>query len=1683
MAKYNSLEELRAAKDKRFAEEKKNPYSAINTGRITKQNYSQVNPHTVSTGKSVSTSTAPTSKTVQTPELDAAVGNTPDFVAPSSGSGSERPDGFGENLRYTLETRIPLMLEGAGQQFLSSAAEAGRGIWDFLSDSYKYGETEESAKREDRVSPLLTGYADAQARQAEESIATAKQGLGTVGQFLVDAGVAGTQMAADVGIAALTGGSSLAPMAVRSFGSGVQQARNKGYDLNQQMALGLGSAATEWATEKLFGGNPLYDQANSGVINKVIAKVTQNEDILKFLSSRPIETLNEGLEEILSGVINPAIELAITGNADWPTVEELIRDGAIGVALGGAGQVVNAVVNGKKDTPAATEDSSEPESPLIVQEPTTKAETGVQEYTPIQKDYGRIANDILRDPELLAWYESEFGPVTGSNTQKAKTIAHNLAQSDLAQRSQQMEKDAEAERILAEVDAKRAEQEALNSRTPEQVVVDLLRDGSQSAVNSIIRNSEYLRAFSTLTGTDLSGMSNNEKRNSISAYLSLVQTGIETLPEVPTQTSEQSNLLFSALMGDNNQQTATKPSEVRVETPKAEQSPASPLIVEEDWPVQTITRQSPGMKRSQTESNSVRAADRVVGAPKNVQDELYYEPKSEAESTAAAQARYNADPVAAENYLRNSPNWSGVDVDTAGLILGAKANEARASGNWDAYREWRKVVQEHGTEIGRSLQSFAKWSRTPGETALDQATDFIEGLDISEEQKNSALTRISPFCESLDAVDKNNVDDIKALILRMNSERRTGTIIPGALEKLLNNQSADYLYKVAQAQLQGMAHDYAPHDIGNMVKSWQTIAQLLKLTTTSRNLLGNEGFGFVDALIGNTVGQAIDQAVSKATGVKAIPYNARWFSSTYRKAAVDAMEKSMLEIALDVDMGSVGTKYDPQSRAFRMSGNPAERFVSRLSQLLSYSLTSTDKLSRGGIEAVAQASLEGKNTDALASGKITAEQLSEVGEQSADYSLFQNKGKIAQASKGIHDTLNLAGVGGKVENGRRVGGFGAGDVLMPYATVPANLGVKPFEMSPVGIMTGGLRLAKVIKDAKAGKYNPAAQHQAIMEIARGTTGVPLAVLFSALAKAGIIKKSDDEDEYDVTNARKTEGRSDTQWNIDATMRWITGGGTEWQDGDTLISLNWLQPINAFMEIGAMFNDLSEEGDATLWDYAGAYANGTIKAFLEMPVVTALQDAVSAVQYADTDSLGEKVGEFFGAAGKSLVTGMMPGVVSNAGKAIDPYQRDTSGDTYSEELANAILANIPGARQSLPVKQDAFGNDMDTGNPLFNALNSLVLPGAITEYAPNDVVQMLDKVYAESGNNNFYPDYKAPGNFSYGGTKYELSTEEQRAYKETFGQTYNELAADAVDNATFNRLSATQQAEVLSDIRSYATAMAKDELITSRGEDYDNTYADVSKLSDPVGYFSAKTVFGKAIAEDSRDYAAVDSLMGHYGSLAGDVREKLGDDTRMDDLYEASRAGIDSEAWYKAYDEWKRINNSSGSSTAKATDFSRWVDTAGFSDKQADVIKGQLTFGTYISADPAKYNDLTGAGISAGVADQIYDAVSSLEPVNFNSTVANWQKYEAIAGSGATTADIDKAMSAYMSEETNDPIKYQLMRDAGYTPQEFAAAFHYYKTATSKDSFVKLVTAAGLDNAEKLYALMGANKKKLSNWKW
>ena len=217
-------------------------------------------------------------------------------------------------------------------------------------------ETERLQRREkqrqatyDRASELFEKSAQAQEQ--------AKEGLGTVGRFMVDMGVTGIQMAGDALVNLALPGGGLYMMGLRSYGQAANEARREGKSEEQQFVAGLKSAGIETLTEKMFGAfGKLYGKAGADeLVEKLVTKLTGNKTGQALLTWI-INGVGEGVEEVTSDLLNPLADRFLKlddGRGPIFTTDDAAQMGydfLLGAAMGlvgGTGQLNRGVKQGK----------------------------------------------------------------------------------------------------------------------------------------------------------------------------------------------------------------------------------------------------------------------------------------------------------------------------------------------------------------------------------------------------------------------------------------------------------------------------------------------------------------------------------------------------------------------------------------------------------------------------------------------------------------------------------------------------------------------------------------------------------------------------------------------------------------------------------------------------------------------------------------------------------------------------------------------------------------------------------------------------------------------------------------------------------------------------------------------------------------------------------------------------------------------------------------------------------------------------------------------------------------------------------------------------------------------------------------------------------------------------------------
>ena len=1386
--------------------------------------------------------------------------------------------------------------------------------------------------------------ADKIAASSAKDIAEAKQGLGTVGQTAVDIGAAGTQLAGDILAGAIlspvTGGASaLAPMAVRSFGSGAQQARQEGASLGQQVGYGLGSAAVSVATEKIANvAAPLRNAFGGGVLDEAIGKAAGK--LGQTRAGRTVlSALSEGGEEVVEALVQPVLQkmtydeeaLGQYGNSDYWA--DALYQGLIGGALGGAlgvfGGNVNSRRQGTQEAAGATQAGTAPVSTTQEQRPTqsvtaqntpvstpdgtsalagdlyTVADTGdgagttpgtvgtvtdgrasqgvpasdttiepgaenVNATDPLVQiltggrrvDQSTLSNDqfaALADrgdvgldaggrvyqvdpaqhidqrgaeaisdrrvnafqydhPELQPYYREAAetllrelnGSVRGGQTESAtgeygQTYSWRTRRNTSGRIAGLLDGGMSYARIEAALDAiihDKGRENNADAKRVETVLDDMLSNGYPGDSGFISANQDYLNAKNSIAGAAPEGES---------GYLAGID---ENIPGAENMSSDE---LARALFGTPEQSYDNLGSARQGFTTSGMEGTERTSRLADSMPFNQHQEAATGLSRedyaklfrymSQTEGQSLARAEELVYFMqdgrrrflRDINEEQYHElVKSLDDATA----------------------WNGPQMDAARMIQqelqGRSANMEIPA---EEYTDFLKIMREHETATGQGVQANAKWSRNDnqnGKASELEAWDNLENSKLSPEERAQVFQRIVKWDTQIErATDSQQLKDIildvarERGVLNNSVTNRGSRVLEAAASRSLDALTFDQLKQFAYASTSALSEDGTPTDLGQKIKTIQVLNMLSSPVTTGRNLVGNTSFYGIDALAMRGA-SILDMALSNVTGTRSVAGG-----GTSLSEAVKAMRMAIAEITMDVDMSGSESRYGTSSnRTFRASGSLPERVVSALERNQAYLLNATDEFYKGLARGTAS------RTQALVDqGKIRTADKNYAQNQAdalARYRTFQDNSKLSAGIRVIHDVLNMAGIGdsGRTIAGHTVHSFGLGDIIAPFTRVAGNLASRGLEYSPLNAVKGTVEIARTVADAARGRtVDPATQAKAVSDTARGLTGTAIAYGFMLLAQAGLLRQADDEDDADVAALNSSEGISGTQLNLSAAERALSGGSTAWQNGDTLVDLSSVQPLNLLMNLGT---EIAKEDQNPIVTALNATGDSFMASTAELPVMQFIGNAAT-----DIIRYGEDPREVLAREGANTVTSsIIPNILRATARGLDDRPRNTySGDTLAEQVADNVRNSIPGLREELPGSVNPLGEEKtyQIEDDTARLLNTLLNPIGVNTYNQSEVSQGLEDLREQTGDVSFYPSKSAPTKVSYtddAGNQHskDLTYEERQDYLRDRGAVAMTTLADMLGSSAYRSAGDAEKSELLDLCNDYASQRAKETIL-------------------------------------------------------------------------------------------------------------------------------------------------------------------------------------------------------------------------------------------------------------------------------
>lgn len=1137
--------------------------------------------------------------------------------------------------------------------------------------------------------------------------------------------------------------------------------------------------------------------------------------------------------------------------------------------------------------------------------------------------------------------------------------------------------------------------------------------------------------------------------SNIGKYGHMTQEQLDALPTYGKDGYDQATAYRDSLLSDRSSAPQQGQTDAPVTAPEVSQpvtrrrsNPAEDMVdaVRTSRPVGRKT------DRSRVVENTLKNSPVFGGVFQDVRDEMLEQNKNaarynvshEVDSLAEAADRIQADPKGEAEYLLTDNDghvWSAPDIDTAmGLIASNQldGNEARAV-------ELALAVKEAGTQAGQTVQALAKWSRTPQGAAVDAITELNDGRFSHERvaelggQLLDAASRIQAASDALRNPETGEVQgrgdaamiDVIADLAKLRKTTtmftdKLGRIVSKSLRKLPN----DVLQKIAVSQIRGVSSDLTSKATkADIASALLRLNDLSAPATFNRNLVGNAMFGLVDSLA-NNVAVPIDNLLYRFTGRRTLSADISLLSRQGWSTAIRAYRQAYVETALDVNTDGIGGKYgQPTSRVFKANGNVAERVLSRMEEIQAHLLVDSDEFFKG----FARGEVLRGMAKLVEQGKISPEDALKAADLMALERTFQQDSVSGRVASGIKNVLNQVGFSGnsgvvtvELDNGEKVrieksklgdadyrrqlvearegkearqqmqqliknlydpnaARFGVGNMLLNYTTVAGalvDLAVK-YEAGSVIGFAGLIHTLRLGKDVSF-----ETQRSAALTFGRGITGASMTYAFSKLAQLGILIVAGvgDDDDRKRETQRGVQHLDGIQLNWDGLIRLIKGEDAALRDGDTLLDLSFMQPLDAMMRTGAMManSETALEG----------FANGIFASIANTPGLEQLGSIYKTL----TGYSGDVDASKFTELGKQLlldsVSRAEPAILRAFAKAGDPYYRDLyTSDSFFGQMKDRLQYGIPGWRNQLPVKTDAYGQNKEYGGSTAERIaNALLLPGKIEHYSTSRASEEAERLYQETGESVF-PSTAVQNTHKwkdrYGKEQeYTLSAGEKSEFRTMRGQTYEAMQLDLMDTSEeWAEMTDDERVEVLRDVSKIATEYARAAVIK--------------------GYRSSNKEYNLMV-KAGLDYSDVLSIKA--------AREKC----------EALTDSV----------------------TSAQTHFRTWLDAQSWTPGQKKEIMD--AYGTYWTMAPAntdKYDALA-PQIGSDAAMDLTDKISGLKPEEGHSGVTDWQKIAAIATSGLSETEQWAAIGEY-----TDDWRAAAFRDAGISP----AAYAGYKRARSESS--------------------------------
>jgi hypothetical protein len=498
-------------------------------------------------------------------------------------------------------------------------------------------------------------------------------------------------------------------------------------------------------------------------------------------------------------------------------------------------------------------------------------------------------------------------------------------------------------------------------------------------------------------------------------------------------------------------------------------------------------------------------------------------------------------------------------------------------------------------------------------------------------------------------------------------------------------------------QMVKYVNDRIPSSLGDKAVNFWRAGLLSSPITTGGNILGNTTEALTRNLFTNPVAAAADKAMSLITGKRT-----KTLAGGQTQGVKTGLKKAKVYLKTGFDERRPEQKFDAKqvnynnkaintyvNGIYKWMGGQDQPFYYAAREQAARDLAKADakNLKLKGTEAKAYVDQAASNPDWKPQTFKTSHDAMTAGK----YSVFQNETALANSAS---------------EAAKHLGPLGT--FILPFKQVPASIAMRILDRTPIG--TAREMIGQAINVSKGGAFDQRAMAEAI---GNGAFAPGVLAAGYALSRTG-----------EITGNYPLDPKEQELWKLEGKQPNSLKVGGRWY------SLNYMQPFGTLLGIGAQVQDDVKNGKSAgeAWASAGGTAAKSVESQSFLQGLNGLLSAINDPQ--------RSMNKYVTTASSSLV----PNFIRTGARAFDPLQREAKGAVQGLESA------VPGLRQKLPAKQDAFGQDLKRPD---NALNQLANPLRPSKIKGSDsVVNELQRL--QDTKNGIIPTQYSKTTFS--GTK-------------------------------------------------------------------------------------------------------------------------------------------------------------------------------------------------------------------------------------------------------------------------------------------------------------------------------------------